>query len=181
LAMLQWCAKQQPHPDWAKLSKLPFAADTTAAQTWFSGLITKEPSPFPVRGLTFPVVELVDSRDNDLTAFTVAFTGQYDPDDKDEYLWAIGDLRHDPKRARFKDKALQSAVELCHREDGLGSDGVYQYGMIYAAMLAQSLMTPALHQALGAPREPIGVLVGWNDGDNHLIGELRRTGLVPAR
>lgn len=180
LAMLKWCAKQQPHADWAKLSKLAFAADATAAKAWFSGLIAKEPCPFPVRGLYFPLVELVDSRDNDITALTVAFTGQYDPDD-DECLWAIGDLRHDPKRARFKDKALQAAVELCHREDGLGNDGVYQYGMIYAALLTQTLLTPALHKTLGAPREPIGVLVGWNDGDNHLLGKLTHRGFAPVR
>lgn len=180
LAMLQWCAKQQPHADWEKLSKLAFTADATAAKAWFSSLLTKEPAPFPVHGLYFPLVELVNSRENDVTALAVAFTGQYEPDDE-ERLWAVGDLRHDPKRGLFKGPALQKAVELCHREDGLSDDGVYQYGLIYAAMLSQSLLTPALHKALGAPREPIGVLVGWSDGDNLLLGELKRNGFVPAR
>ena len=181
-AMLQWCASRQPHPDWREIMKLGFASDAKAAKAWLHSLIANEPSPFPVRGIYFPLVELVDTRDNDITALTVAFTGQYEPED-DEKLWAIGDLRHDPKRGRFKDKSLRGALDIFHRASGggLGDEGVYQYGLIFAALLAQSLMTPELHRALGSPREPIGVLVGWNDGDNLLVGELKRTGFVPAR
>jgi hypothetical protein len=179
-AMLKWCAQRQPHPDWAKLARLPFAADAAAARTWLNGVIAKEPASFPIRGIYFPVVELVDARDNDLTAVTVAFTGQYEPEDE-KRLWAIGDLRHDPKRGLFKARTLQKAAERFHREDGIGSEAVYHFGLTYAALLAQSLLTPALHKSLGSPREPIGILTGWNDGDTLLLGELKRTGLMPAK
>jgi hypothetical protein len=179
-AMLKWRAHVQPHPDWAKVAKLTSAAETRAAKAWLTAAVTKEPCPFPVRGIYFPVVERVDARERDVTALTVALTGQYEPEDE-EHLWAIGDLRHDPKRARFPGKGLQRAVELFHREDGLGGEGVYQYGLMYAALLVPTLLTPGLHRALGAPPEPIGVLVGWEDGDNLLLGQLTRTGFVPAR
>ncbi|HUG12374.1 MAG TPA: hypothetical protein VMM36_15260 [Opitutaceae bacterium] len=175
--ILSWCAQSMPHTDWEKVSAIDVSDDERRAKQWLPDLLKKEPCPFPIRGVYFSLVELSNSRGEEIAELSAAFVGQYDPNDT-EMLWAIGDLRHDPKRGSFKGRALKAAGLIFNRASGRGlqNDGYFPFAFSLSALLARSLMTPEIHDVLGSPRGPVGVLVGWEAGDHLLLGELKRVG-----
>ncbi len=182
LGMITWCAEHLPHQDWKKVLALDFADDLAVSQRWIPKVLQAEPCEFEIRGLYFGLAEMGNAKDEEYAELSVAFLGQYDPEDR-EAGWAQGELRHDPAKAVLKAKALKAAGLIFNRASGagFGNEGSYMFGLSYALLLVAALLTPELYQQLAAREKKVGVLAGWDSGDVYRVGELTPTGFVPNR
>jgi hypothetical protein len=178
IKLLDWSAKEAPHPDWAKLKKLDFDAEFTAAKNWLPKILKKSPCPFPVRGAYFGLGEFSNDDGIEWSDLYFGLMAECDPTDSEsKWLWC--ESRHYPENSYLKSKALKKGGLLCNREsddETLGNDGNMCLSLAFAALLLRHLLDEKAFKTLGG-NKPIGVVTGFDSGDMFRLGEITQQGL----
>lgn len=165
------CARQRPHADWAQLTAMDFDADFGRLRVWLRRLLEESPLPVAATGLWFGLFNPVDDDDQMLADLYVT-AGVHDPDDLDwrcAPTWLLD--------GRYADSQL--LAELCRiaytdRDDQLGNDAEYPIALAYACLAVRDLVRE-FGTAFG-PTER-AVFVGFDSGDLMCIGAIAPTGL----
>lgn len=173
--VIQFCAREVPHPDWAPLHALDVDGDASHLREWLETIMHATSPPAEVTGLWFGLFNpIVDGRPTaDVRVIGAPYSSE-DPDWIFRERWGQG-------TPRAGSAVLDAVLQIAYgREDSLGIDAEYPLCLVYAALairqLAQSMGPELLRDA-----EQRVLNVGFDSGDFICIGALRHEGLVFSR
>jgi hypothetical protein len=107
-AVMAWCSRSRPHPDWPRLVAFDAAAELQAARSWLPRVSARAPCAFPVRGAYFGLGEFSDDAGVEFSDLYFGLLGAYDRDDT-ELAWLFDKVRHYPDDAYLASVALRRA------------------------------------------------------------------------
>lgn len=179
------CERAEPHPDWARLAAVDYAADVPRLRVWFDRVLATDPPPIPLRGLFFDVHQPAYGRGlGKATAdLHLVGTAEYDPDD-DGLEWLGGERYDPPERARSA--ALHALYGIAYgthdwrrgpRPGVLGNDAEYPLGMSFGLLVAREVLRGRTARDLPTDAARVGVVAGFGEGDIWPLGELTSRGL----
>ncbi|MFY0562692.1 hypothetical protein ACN28E_02515 [Archangium lansingense] len=176
--VIEHCARERPHPDWARLRAQEWEAESSQLKHWLTHVLRTEPPPATITGWWFGLFNPV--RDGEPSTDLYVAGNPYDAEDGD---WPCGP-RWFPEGRYAHSKVLADIHALAYAgtnpESGLGNDAEYPLCLAYAALsvrtLAQRLDSKLL---LGEAKERF-LVVGFDSGDSMVIGRLCADGLRPA-
>ncbi|CAE6804307.1 hypothetical protein [Paraburkholderia nemoris] len=170
LEVLEECARQKPHPDWALFSEINFEADSIRIERWLSTAFGSQRTHNVVRGLWFGLVNLGDDR----SATVDVYVGGSPRFDADVIAWASEVLPVDA-RNYLGSEVLHEIYKQAYREakGSLGNHAEYPLALAYGAIVA----IQALRVEAGLPfalTSVVGAAAGFDSGDFLFLGTLEQ-------
>ncbi len=160
------CARQRPHPDWAELSKIDFEGDATTLNDWLAAAFAgADPNESRI-GLWFGLFNPADEHGEASADMYVGASPGFATNSLD---WArnIEELR---SSNYLNSSVLKAIYSIAYRSpDGLSNDAEYPLVLAYGAIAAHSLLSEnALPAALQGLK---GAAIGFDSGDLLFLGE----------
>lgn len=163
------CEASFPHHGWRDLRELPYDAEPVRLRGWILDVLRNEPPLVAIRGVWFGVANYVlDGRE---TA-DMHFTGSaaYDADDVDQ-SWAVY-AEYRPEHGEAESVILDSIFDIAYRRHPqLENNAEWSLCLAYAAFAVAEVLRHEKPAFFGSDG-PIGVAVGFDDGDSVTIGDL---------
>jgi hypothetical protein len=179
------CEKYLPHRDWKRMAKIDYDSDVARLRSWIPRVYKKEPPPFVTVGLYFGLCNPCTLNDYGEPGriwadMYIGMLGQYQPrDSKQKWLW--GENRHYPECGYARSKALRRIYQIAYadEDEGLGNEAEYPLCLAFGALAVCSLLRSLLAKV--RVEAPVGIVVGFDEGDLLTIGELTKAGFVPNK
>jgi hypothetical protein len=172
------CEKNLPHKDWQRFARIDFDSDVTRLHKWIPRVYKREPPPFLTLGLYFglcnPGTLNEYGEPGRVSAdMYIGMLGQYQRSDP-KFKWLWGDLRHYPDSGYARSTALRSIYRIAYadEDDGLGNEAEFPLCLAFGALAVRSILRNERVE------HPVGVVVGFEEGDCLRIGELTEAGFV---
>lgn len=165
-ALVDWCAEQRPHPDWAPLRDVDFSAELRRLRAWLDDVLSNEPPDTTITGIYFglfnPTYSGVTTADLYIAGGVVS-DGEWLPKVRNHW-W--------PERRYARSKLLAHLYGVAYRsERGLGNDAEYPLALGFAALAAK-------HLASALPVKNALITAGFDSGDVLTLGRLSKKGLT---
>ncbi len=172
--LIDVCEASHAHRDWALFRNLPYD-DLGALCGWVQGIFREWPNE-SLRGLWFGLFNPIGDGGETLADLHVCGSKKFDPDDLD---WAA-QVGWRPSALYAKSAVLGEIYRIAHSPGGLALDAEYPLCLGYAAIAMSKVLgeVSTIPAAVGA--EPVGVAVGFDDGDFIVVGELSERGSAAA-
>src|SRR5258708_5019861 len=168
--VLEECARQKPHPDWALFSEIDFEADSIRIERWLSTAFGSQRTHNVVRGLWFGLFNLGD----DKSATVDVYVGGSPRFDADGIAWASEVFPVD-ERNYLGSEVLHEIYRQAYREakGSLGNHAEYPLALAYGAIVAiQTLRNEG--ELPFALTSVVGAAAGFDSGDFLFLGTLEQ-------
>lgn len=169
--------KALPHNDWQRFREIDFAGDTERLSLhWLNPLLEQDPPvKVPVQSLFFGLYNPVIERKT-VADFYVA--GAVNPASDDDWDWGVSPAYFPDGRYAFSKVTAAIYRTAYTPKNGLENDAECGLCLGYVAFVAAQLMMECPALAI-TKRQPIGVAMGWDSGEPHVIGQLTTSGFIP--
>lgn len=182
--LINQCAKNYPHPDWALLRALPFS-DLSPLENWIQQLLGTEPPSLLIQGLWFGLFNPCYDGHSPVADIYLCGSEQFHPDPQDN-SWAVGptwwpDARYAMSKvlAEIYRIAYTPGTSKPNLGNCLGNDAEYPLVLGYGVFAVRNLLERIDPALLPGKADSLGVAVGFDSGDFILVGNMTRNGLVP--
>lgn len=171
------CEATFTHHGWRELRRLPYDSESTHLRSWISEVLNEQPPTFTIRGIWVGIANyLLDSRETADMHFIASAT--YDSGDIDQTC-AVG-AEYRPDDAEAASEVLDSIYDIAYRvHPTLENEAEWSLCLAYASFVIAHILRNETPAVFGSSDE-IGVVVGFDEGDNVTIGRLTMDGLLPA-
>lgn len=177
-ALLEHCAAAWPSAVWAPLGALDYAAEAKRVEDWLVRIVAADPPPVGMRTWWFGLFE-----DSGVGGETCALyvAGSPNPWSPENLEWAVQtEESYIPRRDTLRSPALTAIYRAAAAEPDAATLADYALCLGFAA-----LAVAAAFRALGAALLPpeadrAHVAVGFDDGDNLLLGACAASGWKPT-
>ncbi len=177
-ALIDYTAQTQPSTEWDELRSLDYQGDALALRGWLAGVLADEPPASDVKAYWFGVYNPVVDDEASCGFYVSGATEDYTPDTLDWACWMEGTYL--PQGRYAPSQFLPALYRTAQGVEGAELLGEYTLclGYVWLAVMAMARsLEPRLF--LGSAEErPIAA--GFDDGDNILLGTVRKTGWSPA-
>ena len=183
-ALIDRCGAALPHPDWAKLRRLPYG-DLSSMVRWLERAFREEPPEVPLKGLWFGLFNPCPDGRTPVADMYVSRSQRFDAS-ADDVSWAVGaewwpDVQYANSTvlAAIYRTAYPQAASPLERDECLANDAEYTLVLGYAAFAVREVLGQVEPSLVLGRSEELGIAVGWDSGDAVVLGRLRTDGLVP--
>ena len=177
-ALLDHCDKAFPGPVWSNFRSLPFEQDTAELRTWLEGVLTEEPPPPAVKAYWFGMFQSIEQEQVLYNLYLSGATREYTPDSLDWACWT--DDTYLPKSRYTQPEVVNAIFNGVQAEEDavLLADYALCLGFCCLALTAGLKTLPKLLLFHG--EQAIPVVVGFEDGDDILLGHVGQSGWMPV-
>jgi hypothetical protein len=184
LEVIGLCEAAVPHPDWAMLREVDFAADVPVLRAWLDGLLRDDPPDAPLRGLYFALCHPMPDAETVTADLEVVGTSKYDRSDPG-MRWLFSrryfpeQYAASPAMGRLYHIAYGTHEFGAQVPGSLGNDAEWPIGLAFAVLASRAILEGRTADDFAADQPRVGVAAGWIDGDLLLIGEVAAGGFEP--
>jgi hypothetical protein len=164
--VIEECARQRPHADWADLSRIDFDSDSTTLNHWLQIAFAHSDNDGACSGLWFGLFNPA-SENGEATADLYVGVS---PDFDDTSIEWAGDIAALELENYLDSTVLERIYSIAYTSpSGLGNDAEYPLALAYGGIAARSVLVnsklpPSLQKLKGAA-------VGFDSGDLLFLGK----------
>src|SRR5262245_35287050 len=165
--LIGYCEKKKPNDVWGKIRKLNFKDDRDRLREWLVEVLSKEPPANEITAFWFGLFN--PALDDGRVSCCLYVSGSTRFDEVDWACW--GDDSYVPDKRYADSKVLDEIYSLTNKQ-GLGDIGEYVLCLGYACLAVKDLCETVPPELLLGSRDKRAVAVGFDSGDEILIGEV---------
>jgi hypothetical protein len=174
VSLIGQCEAAHPHPDWARLSSLPYA-NLLPLVEWIERPFHEEPPARPLRGLWFGVFNPCNDGES-LADIYVCGSERFDSNPGSN-AWAVRPYWW-PESRYARSGVLADIYRIAYRDGGLGNYAEYPLCLGYGAFAVRELLSQIEPALIVGESDSLGVAVGFDSGDFVLLGEFSQSGFA---
>jgi hypothetical protein len=165
--LIEYCAKKKRNVVWKEIRQLNFDEDVEKLREWLVDALSAEPPANEIKAFWFGLFNPV--LDDGRVSCCLYVSGSTRFDESDWACWADDSYVPD---GRYADSKVLDEIYSLTNEKGVGDIGEYVLCLGYACLAVKHLCETVPTELLLGSRDTRGVTVGFDSGDEILIGNV---------
>ena len=166
MGLIGYCEKKKPNVVWKKIRRLNFR-DAEGLREWLVELLSAEPPANEIKAFWFGLFN--PALDDGRVSCCLYVSGSTRFDEADWACWADDSYAPD---GRYADSKVLDEIYSLTNEKGVGDIGEYVLCLGYACLAVKHLCETIPSELLFGSRGTRAVAVGFDSGDEILIGDV---------
>ena len=175
--LIDLCEEYHKHKGWSKLRGLDFESDGEHLFRFFTDLLKEKPPSANIDGLYFGLFhpnEVGSTVSCDLSVFGVPGLMGTNGEWEDDEVYSV-------EEAEARSQILAEIYGRAQQRGGVGHEAVVGLAIGYATMVVLEICREEPETLLLGGAKQRAIVVGFEEGDCLLLGQVDETGFVPIR
>jgi hypothetical protein len=165
--LIEYCEKKKRNVVWNELRRLNFNEDVERLREWLVEVLSTEPPANEIKAFWFGLFNPV--LDDGRVSCCIYVSGSTRFDEADWACWANDSYVPD---GRYADSKVLDEIYSLTNEKGVGDIGEYVLCLGYACLAVKQLCETVPPELLLGSRDTRPVAIGFDSGDEILIGDV---------